>query len=170
MYNQRKLIPLRGTRLFQNGTSAQDPPKGTLPRALPGERTDRVYRTGIDDAGKYTAAPEKVTRDVLLRGQERYGIYCSPCHGLVGDGQGMIVQRGYKRPPSLHIGRLRTQEEGYFVDVITNGFGTMPAYGDRVPPPDRWAIAAYIGALQLSQSASFSDVTPEEAAKITGGP
>ena len=170
MMNQRKLIPLRGTRLFRNGTSAQDPPKGTVPRALPGERTDRVYQTGIDAAGQYAAAPEPVTREVLLRGQERYGIYCSPCHGLAGDGQGMIVQRGYKRPPSFHIDRLRTQEEGYFVDVITNGFGTMPAYGGEVAPADRWAIAAYVGALQLSQSASYADLAPEEAAKITGGP
>lgn len=167
MYDQRKLPPLRPTPILPNNTSAQDPPPGTLPRALPGERFDRAYRTGSDESGKYVSAPEPVTRGALTRGQERYGIYCSPCHGLVGDGQGMIVLRGYKRPPSFHTDRLRAQEEGYFVDVITNGFGAMPSYAGQVSPSDRWAIAAYIGALQLSQSASFADLPPEDAARVT---
>lgn len=167
MYDQQKLRPLRPTRLFPNGSSAQDPPPGTLPRALPGERLDRAYRGGIDEGGQYTGAPAPVTREVLLRGQERYAIHCSPCHGLAGDGQGMIVLRGYKRPVSLHIDRLRAREEGYFVDVIANGFGVMPSYAGQVAPPDRWAIAAFVGALQLSQSAAFTDLPPEDAARVT---
>ncbi len=162
MYDQRRFDPLEATPLFSNGTSAREPPKGTLPRALPGERTDRLFVTGADAAGQFAASPVPVNRALLLRGQQRYGIYCSPCHGLAGDGQGMIVQRGYKRPPSFHIDRLRSQEEGYFVDVITNGFGVMPSYAAQVAPPDRWAIAAYVGALQLSQSAPFSDVPGED--------
>ena len=91
---------------------------------------------------------------VLARGQERYNIYCTPCHSLVGDGNGMIVQRGYKRPPSFHVQRLRNAPLGYFYDVISNGFGGMPDYASQVKPADRWAIAAYIRALQLSQHAT----------------
>lgn len=166
MYDQPRLEPLEATPLFSDGTSAREPPKGTLPRPLPGERTDRTFVTGADAAGHFVASPLPIDRALLLRGQERFGIHCSPCHGLSGGGQGMIVQRGYKRPPSLHTDRLRSQEEGYFVDVITHGFGVMPSYAAQVEPRDRWAIAAYVKALQLSQSASFADLPAEDAARI----
>jgi len=112
--------------------------------------------------------PSPITREILLRGQERYNIFCSPCHDRVGNGQGMIVQRGFRRPPSFHIDRLREAPVGYFFDVITNGFGAMYDYGDRVPPPDRWAIIAYIRALQLSQHATLADVPLEERQQLMG--
>src|SRR5271157_1460140 len=112
-------------------------------------------KIGSND-GDYLPFP--ATAEVMARGQQRYNIYCSPCHGEAGDGNGMIVQRGYKRPPSYHIDRLRKAPLGYFFDVMTNGFGAMPDYSAQVPAKDRWAIAAYIRALQLSQNASPSDV------------
>ncbi len=106
--------------------------------------------------------PFPVTADVMARGQQRYNIYCTPCHSEVGDGNGMIVQRGYKRPPSYHSERLRKAPIGYFFDVMTNGFGAMPDYAEQITPRDRWAIAAYIRALQLSQGATRADVPSGE--------
>ena len=103
---------------------------------------------------------------VLERGQQRFNIYCTPCHARVGDGNGMIVQRGYKHPPSFHGQRLRNAPLGYFYDVISNGFGGMPDYAAQVKPADRWAIAAYIRALQLSQNAPESDVAQEDRGKL----
>jgi len=105
--------------------------------------------------------PIPLTRELLARGQERFNIFCSPCHDRTGSGQGMVVQRGYRRPSSYHIDRLREAPIGYFVDVIANGFGSMPDYSDQVSPDDRWAISAYIRALQLSQNATLADVPPE---------
>jgi mono/diheme cytochrome c family protein len=119
---------------------------------------DTYFHTGKigNNDGDYMPFP--ATAEVLARGQQRFNIYCSPCHGEVGDGNGMIVQRGYKRPPSYHIDRLRRAPIGYFFDVMTNGFGAMPDYAQQVQPADRWAIAAYIRALQLSQHATEADV------------
>lgn len=111
--------------------------------------------------GQVTEFPFPVTMDVLQRGQERFNIFCSPCHSRTGDGNGMIVQRGYPQPPSYHTDRLRNAPPGHFVDVITNGFGRMPSYADQVPVPDRWAITAYIRALQLSENATLDDVPPD---------
>jgi len=120
------------------------------------------------------AFPFPVTKDIVDRGEERYNIYCSMCHGRTGDGNGMVVQRGYRRPPSYHEERLRQAPVGHFFDVITNGWGSMPAYGWMIPPRDRWAIVAYIRALQLSRNATLNDVPPEERSKLeanaaTGG-
>jgi mono/diheme cytochrome c family protein len=112
--------------------------------------------------------PFPVTRQVLDRGQERFNIYCSPCHGRLGNGLGMIVRRGLKRPPSYHIDRLRQIPIGYFYDVITNGFGAMADYSAQVVPRDRWAIAAYIRVLQYSQMASINDVPPESRSELNG--
>jgi mono/diheme cytochrome c family protein len=114
--------------------------------------------------------PFPVTADVLARGQQRFNIYCSPCHGEAGDGSGMIVQRGFKHPPSYHIDRLRRAPIGYFFDVMTNGFGAMMDYAAQVPPKDRWEIAAYIRALQLSQNASPGDVLPGQQIADTPPP
>ena len=114
-------------------------------------------RIGSND-GDYLPMP--VTAELMARGQQRFNIYCSPCHGEAGDGNGMIVQRGYKHPPSYHIDRLRRAPIGYFFDVMTNGYGAMPDYAEQIPAADRWAIAAYIRALQLSQHASEADVPP----------
>jgi mono/diheme cytochrome c family protein len=110
--------------------------------------------------------PFAVTAEVLARGQERYNISCAPCHSRVGDGNGMIVQRGFRRPPSFHEERLRQATTGYFYDVITNGFGAMASYADQLAPADRWKVIAYIRALQLSQRAGLSDVPPEERTKL----
>jgi mono/diheme cytochrome c family protein len=110
--------------------------------------------------------PMPVTHALLERGRERYDIYCSPCHDRTGSGSGMIVQRGYKRPPSLHDVRLRDIPVGYLFQVIGNGFGVMPSYAAQISAPDRWAIVGYIRALQFSQAASLSDVPAEELQKL----
>jgi len=121
---------------------------------------DTYFYTGKvgNNDGDYLPFP--VTAEVMARGQQRFNIYCSPCHSQIGDGNGMVVQRGYKRPPSYHIERLRKAPIGYFFDVMTNGFGAMPDYSQQVAPADRWAIAAYIRALQLSQHATEADLPP----------
>ena len=110
--------------------------------------------------------PVPLTAELLARGRQRYEIYCSPCHDRAGTGKGMIVRRGYSRPPSLHEDRLRTAPVGHFVDVVTRGWGAMPAYAAQVPAADRWAIAAYIRALQRSQHASLADATPDARARL----
>jgi hypothetical protein len=110
--------------------------------------------------------PFPITRQVLERGRDRYNIYCTPCHDYTGSGRGMIVQRGFPPPPSYPIERLRQAPVGHFFDVITNGYGAMYSYKARIPPADRWAIVAYIRALQMSQHATLEDVPPEERAKL----
>lgn len=112
--------------------------------------------------------PMPVTREVLARGHEQFNVFCSPCHGKLGDGKGMIVQRGFKAPPSFHEERLRTAPPGYVFSVITNGFGVMYSYASRVPVNDRWAIAAYIKALQLSQNMDASQLTAKQRAALEG--
>jgi len=121
---------------------------------------DTYFYTGKIGSNDGDYLPFPVTPEVMARGQQRFNIYCSPCHGEVGDGNGMVVQRGFKHPPSYHIERLRKAPIGHFFDVMTNGFGAMPDYAEQVEPKDRWAIAAYIRALQLSQDASQADVPP----------
>jgi len=113
--------------------------------------------------------PFPITRDVLARGQGRFNIFCAPCHSRTGDGDGMVVRRGFRRPPSLHIDRLRQAPPGHFFDVISNGFGAMPSYADQIGAHDRWAIIAYIRALQLSQNASLADVPQQERQKLQSG-
>jgi mono/diheme cytochrome c family protein len=107
-----------------------------------------------------------VTADVMARGQERFNVFCSPCHGRTGSGNGMVVQRGFRAPPSYHEDRLRNAPVGYFFDVMTNGFGAMQDYASQVPVADRWAIAAYIRALQLSQRATLADVPQNRRADL----
>jgi mono/diheme cytochrome c family protein len=110
--------------------------------------------------------PFTVTLETLERGRERYDIFCSPCHGLVGDGQGIIVEYGLRAPPSFHTPELREEAPGYYFDLITRGTRVMPSYASRIRPEDRWAIVAYIRALQLSQNAGLSDVPPQEAPNL----
>jgi hypothetical protein len=166
MFNQPKVKPMARSDFFDDGISARLPVEGTVAR---GElRADRVFHTGIGPDGKFvTALPVPLTRSLLLRGRERYDIFCSPCHSRVGDGRGMIVERGFKQPPSFHIDRLRTQPIGYFFDVVTSGFGQMSGYAAQVPPADRWAIAAYIRALQLSQHAPLQEVPAADREAIS---
>jgi cytochrome c553 len=165
MFNQPKVKPFAQSDFFEDGQAARLPVEGTVAR---GElRADRVFHTGIGTDGKFVAAlPVPLTRSLLLRGRERFDIFCSPCHGRVGDGRGMIVERGFKQPPSYHIDRLRAQPIGYFFDVITNGFGQMSGYASQVPPADRWAIAAYVRALQLSQHAPLPEVPARDREEI----
>src|SRR5579864_9072935 len=160
MQDQPKYIPLRSSAFFADGRSARPIPEGTVAR---GElRADKVFFTGKVGDRFVDKIPFPVTRALLDRGEERFNIYCSPCHGRVGNGRGMIVQRGLRRPPSYHIDRLREVPIGYFYDIITNGFGAMADYSAQVAPHDRWAIAAYIRVLQYSQQASINDVPPEQ--------
>ncbi|MCB0165155.1 MAG: cytochrome c, partial [Anaerolineae bacterium] len=148
MRDQAKFEPLEASSLFGNGRASQAPPANTVPR---GEwfdiRSNEPFYTGRQNDEFIQTIPIEVNRDVLLRGQQRFNIYCSPCHGRVGDGQGMIVQRGLKQPNSFHSEQVRNQPDGYFYDVMSNGFGVMYSYASRVKPADRWAIVAYIRAL-----------------------
>jgi len=165
MFNQPKVKPLAQSDFFEDGMAARPPIDGTVAR---GElRADRVFYTGIGPDGTFVPAlPVPLTRALLLRGRERFDIFCSPCHSRVGDGRGMIVERGFKEPPSFHIDRLRAQPIGYFFDVMTSGFGQMSGYAAQVPASDRWAIAAYIRALQLSQHAPLSEVPARDRRAI----
>jgi mono/diheme cytochrome c family protein len=152
--------PLSQSNFFADKRAARPIIEGTVAR---GELdSDSYFQTGKIGATDGDFMPFPVTAEVLARGQQRFNIYCSPCHSEVGDGNGMIVQRGYQRPPSYHIDRLRKAPIGYFFDVITNGYGKMPDYAAQVTTRDRWAIAAYIRALQLSQGATKADVPAGE--------
>jgi len=148
--------PLAESHFFADKRAARPIIEGTVARGH--LDADTYFYTGKIGSAPGDYMPFPVTAEVLQRGQERYNIYCSPCHSEVGDGNGMIVQRGYLRPPSYHIDRLRKAPIGHFFDVITNGYGKMPDYATQVAPEDRWKIAAYIRALQLSQDATKADV------------
>src|SRR5207247_4453630 len=129
-----------------------------------------VFYTGKGADGKLAGEfPMPVTKDMILRGQQRFNVYCTPCHDRTGNGNGIVVQRGFRHPPSYHIDRLRQAPVGHFVDVMTNGFGAMPDYAIQVAPADRWAIASYIRALQYSQQASINDVPPEARGQLGSG-
>jgi hypothetical protein len=169
LFNQQKLKPLRPSPLWDDGSSARPLPAGTVPRGF--LREDRAYYIGVAPDGKFvTEIPMTVTKELLLRGRERYDIFCSPCHGRTGDGLGMIVQRGFKRPPSFHIERLKSERIGYFFDVDTNGFGKMSGYGSQVPVRDRWAIAAYVRALQLSRDVPVSLLSDHDRRQLEKAP
>lgn len=169
MFNQPKARPYRSSDFFRDGGSARPPVPGTVARGQ--LRADRALHTGIGPDGRFVARlPLPLDRSVLLRGKERFEIFCSPCHGRTGDGRGMIVQRGFKEPTSFHAERLRRQPIGYFFDVVTSGFGEMSSYAAQVPVADRWAIAAYVRALQLSQHAPLSEVPPLDREGIERSP
>jgi mono/diheme cytochrome c family protein len=130
-------------------------------------REDKAMFAGIAPSGSFVSElPVPLTRELLERGRQRFDIFCSPCHGKQGNGQGMIVQRGFKQPSSFHVERLREQPIGYFFDVMTQGFGEMSSYAGQVAPEDRWAIAAYLRALQLSQHAALAELSPEDKKKL----
>ena len=165
MHDQPKLKPYRGSTFFADGSGMRRLPPNTVAQGTLQE--DTHYFTGrLADGSVASELPMPMTRTVLKRGQERYNIYCTPCHGQVGEGRGMVVRRGYKQPTSYHEERLRQVPVGYFFDVMTNGFGVMPSYAPQVPVSDRWAIAAYIRALQLSQHVEAASLTPEQLAAL----
>ena len=153
---------------FADGMSMRKPPQGTVARGLLNE-DDAWFRGIARDTIFVQEIPAQVTTSMLERGRERFDIYCSPCHDRTGSGNGMIVQRGLRRPPSFHIQRLREAPAGYYFDVITNGFGIMLNYRAQVPVDDRWAIIAYIRALQLSQNATIGDVPADQRATLDQG-
>jgi mono/diheme cytochrome c family protein len=165
MHNQPKYIPLRDSAFFRDGSSARPLIEDTVARGTLQE--DAAFYTGKENGAVLATLPFPLTQDVLDRGEQRYNIYCAPCHDRTGSGQGMIVRRGYRQPPSYHIDRLRQVPIGHFFDVMTNGFGAMPDYRAQITPRDRWAIASYIRALQLSQHASESDVPAEDRPKLS---
>jgi len=166
MHDQPRFKPLARSDFYADMRSARPPVEGTVAR---GEwHEDLYFYSGKVGNQPGDAIPFPVSEEVLARGQERFNIYCSPCHSRLGDGNGMIVQRGFHPPPSFHTDRLRKAPLGYFYGVITNGFGAMPEYASQIPPRDRWDIVAYIRALQLSQNAAAADVP--EGQKVPSQP
>jgi mono/diheme cytochrome c family protein len=192
MYNQPKYKPLAASSFWPDGRSARPEVAGTVAHsggATAGTSSGYLGRLPlpvaeapvypVDEQGNVKAdltpdSPKPLTatnplpmnRQTLERGQQRFDIYCSPCHSIAGDGDGMVPRRGFPNPPSYHIPRLRNAPDAHFYDVITQGYGMMYSYADRVAPSDRWAIVAYIRALQLSQDARIGDVPPEHRAEL----
>ena len=167
MHDQPKYIPLRPSEFFDDGRSERPLIDGTVARGHLND--DTAYYTGKGPDGKpVDTFPFAVTKEIVERGQQRFNVYCAPCHDRTGSGEGMIVKRGYAKPPSYHIDRLRQAPDGHFYDVITSGFGAMPDYAAQIPPRDRWAIVAYIRALQLSQNATVNDVPAGQRANLGG--
>jgi mono/diheme cytochrome c family protein len=164
MHDQPKYVPLRESSFFTDARSARPLVEGTVARGH--LRDDELLYTGKANGSDATVFPFPVDDKVMTRGQERFDVFCSPCHGRTGQGDGMVVLRGYRRPPSIHQDRLRTAAVGHFFDVITNGFGAMPDYASQIKAEDRWAIVAYVRALQLSGHATLADVPPADRDKL----
>ena len=160
MHDQPRFKPLAMNSFYPDLRASRPPVDGTVARGQLHE--DTYFYTGKIGANPGDYMPFPVNQDVLARGRQRFNIYCAPCHSRVGDGNGMIVQRGYRHPPTYHQDRLRQAPLGYFFDVMTNGFGAMPDYASQIQPRDRWCIVAYIRALQLSQNASQADVAGQQ--------
>lgn len=162
MANQARQNPLSPSKFFTDGRSERALVENTVIR---GAVDDDQYLIPKDS----NAFPIPVTQELLERGRERYGIFCTPCHGLQGDGNGMVAMRGMKHPPSYHQDRLRQAPNGYIFDVMTNGFGAMYGYSAQIPPRDRWAIIAYIRALQLSRNAPAGQMPAELRNRVDSG-
>jgi mono/diheme cytochrome c family protein len=161
MQRQANLRPFDPAPQFADGTSARTPPAHTIPSGL---RSNEVFLTGRRDGRWVADLPVASTRARLERGAERFGIHCAVCHGADGYGQGIVVRRGFPAPPSLHSAALRAAPAGALFDVITRGYGAMYPAADRIDPADRWAIVAYIRALQFSQAAALADLPPADRA------
>ena len=164
MHNQPRNEWHEQSNFFANGMASRPLVEGTVSRSQP-LRTEPLvqWRQGANFSETY---PMPIDRLALERGRQRYEIYCSMCHGSTGYGDGMVVQRGFVKPPSLHDERLRNAAPGYFVEVITNGFGAMYSYNDRVPLEDRWKIAAYLKTLQLSRRVEMASLSPEDRQRV----
>jgi mono/diheme cytochrome c family protein len=166
MYDQAKYNPLTPSSLFEDGNSSRPQVSGTVPHsggALAAASSGRNAAVVADHPN-----PSPVGMQVLARGRERFNIYCAPCHSRAGDGDGMVVRRGFPAPPSYHTERLRNAPDAHFFQVISNGYGVMYAYADRIAPDDRWAIVAYIRALQLSQNAPASSLDTVDMTRLKG--
>jgi hypothetical protein len=160
MHNQPRYKPLAASEFFADGRSARPVVEGTVARGH--LHIDQARYTGKENGEDVTEFPFPITKADLVRGQERFNIYCSPCHSRFGDGNGMVVRRGFRQAASYHSEKLIKAPVGHFFDVMTNGFGAMPRYASRVEPDDRWRIAAYIRVLQLSENATIEDVPPDQ--------
>ena len=167
MHDGPRYEAFEASSTFPDNRASRTPPAGTVARGW--LREDEALYTGKADGVTVDQFPFAIGRADLVRGQERFNIYCTPCHGRLGDGQGMVVQRGLRQAASYHQDRLRQERVGYFYDVITNGFGAMQDYAAQIPPSDRWAIVSYIRALQLSHNATVNDVPPEARAQLNAG-
>ena len=176
MHDQPRIKPLQHSAMFEDGRSARPLVEGTVARGLlredveyyEGRRAGSTPAAAVSDpyANQIAEFPTPVTRQMLERGRERYNMFCIPCHDYKGTGRGMIVQRGLSPPPSFHIERLKTAPVGHYFDVITNGYGAMYSYAQRIPVADRWAIIAYVRALQLSQGATVNEVPADQRGNL----
>jgi mono/diheme cytochrome c family protein len=172
MHDAPRYDPYERSAFLPNGSSAQPLVAGTVSRSAAGGAVldeDELLQTGKINGQNSDVFPFAITRADLDRGQERFNIYCSPCHGKTGEGNGMVVQRGFRQAANYHIDRLRLMPIGYFVDVMANGFGAMPDYRAQITAEDRWRIAAYVRALQLSHAATEKDVPADELRRLKGG-
>ncbi len=164
MHDQPKYKPLRHSDFFEDGRTSRPLLAGTVAR---GEmHDDEAFFTGKNGKDDVDMFPIAIDKTVIERGHQRFDIYCSPCHGRLGNGLGMIVRRGFKQPPSYHIDRLRQAPVGHFYDVITNGYGAMYNYAAQIGPRDRWAIISYIRALQLSQNVNVNELPADMKAQL----
>jgi len=165
MDDQEKFEPYEANPIFSDSAAMRTPPEGTVARGT--LVSDSARQLGLLGESLFVAhVPMDITMPLLERGQERFNIFCSPCHGRLGDGRGIIVQRGYVPPPSFHDERLRNVADGYIFNVITNGIRNMKSYRHQVPVDDRWAIVAYVRALQRSQNATIDDVPQEKRSQL----
>ncbi|MDQ3906967.1 MAG: cytochrome c [Acidobacteriota bacterium] len=167
MASQPHERPLQSSAFFADGQSARPAVSGTVPSGYTRNNARVGPPTSFDPNAQELPFP--LTREVLERGRERFDIYCAVCHARTGEGDGMIVRRGFSRPPSYHTERLRQAPLGHFFDVMTNGYGAMPRYDAQISANDRWAIAAYIRALQLSRDATLEDVPADKRQELDGG-
>ncbi|HUI09055.1 MAG TPA: cytochrome c [Bacteroidota bacterium] len=168
MYDQPKFKPLAADPFYADGASARPLVEGTVAR---GHADTNEYRSTGKSAGKLGSGfPFPVTMPILLRGRDRFDTFCSPCHGRLADGNGMVVRRGFPRPPSLLADSIRSEPEGFFFDVVTEGFGRMYSYAPSIPPDDRWAVVAYLRALQLRSSVPVAELPPGDRARLEGAP
>jgi mono/diheme cytochrome c family protein len=167
MYDGGRIKPLEESRFFRDGRSARPLVEGTVPREAP--EGSELLLTGrkagrLSDDFPHEEVPLDST--TLSRGRGRYTVFCTPCHGRLGDGTGMVVQRGFPKPNSFHADTIRSKPAGHYFDVITNGFGRMYSYAPSIPVKDRWAIVAYIRALQLSRNVPARDLDPDGRAAL----
>lgn len=172
MYDQPRYKPLAASSLFEDGGASRPKVPGTFTHARGDFSGTSSGRLGTSEAQRWyrdesaSTNPYPITLRLLERGQNRFDIYCAPCHSRLGDGDGFVVRRGFPPPPSYHIDRLRDAPDRHFFDVMTQGYGIMYSYADRLTPEDRWAVVAYIRALQLSQHTPASTLSPDETAQV----
>ena len=168
MHDTPRYEAYEASPFFADGRASRSAPAGTVARGW--LKADDALYTGKVNGQFVDEFPFPIGQDEMARGQARFNIYCTPCHGRVGDGQGMVVQRGLRQAASYHQDRLRQEKLGYLYDVVTNGFGAMQGYAEQVPVRDRWLIVAYVRALQLSQHASVNDVPADRRSQLDAAP